>query len=350
MMSDRVLAPTTPSEPPRASRLRRLAGQTAVWIVLVDVMLFLGFGFASPGRLFLGVNSLRNIGLNAAEVVTLACGAAFELAAGEIDISLGAVLVLSSVVGGEIIQHLGGTAAQVQVGQYPHLALALAVGIPATLLTGAVFGLVNGLVVTKLRVNSFIATLATTGIGTGLAFIITNGSDLSYIPVALQSHFGAALILGVPAPTLVVIVIAVALWAVLRFTRFGLHTLALGSSRTSAERAGLRVDRHVLRVFTLAGVLCGFSGLLDLSRFATTNVAGHTTDALAAVAGAVIGGTSLFGGTATVVGAVFGALLAVILQTGLVAVGLSPFYQQVAVGVVLIAAVYADQQRQRRRI
>ncbi len=97
-----------------------------------------------------------------------------------------------------------------------------------------------------------------------------------------------------------------------------------------------------MRVYVLAGALCGLASMLDLSRFATTNVAGHTNDALAAVAGAVIGGTSLFGGRASVIGAVFGALLAVILQTGLVADGLTPFYQQVAVGVVLITAVYAD--------
>lgn len=350
-MSDDVLtsAPVGPAPPP-APALRRLSRQTAVWIFGVDIVLMLVFGFLSPGRLFLGISSLQNIGLNAAQVVTLACGAAFELAAGEIDISLGAMLVLSSVVGGEVIQGLAGSAAQVQAGVYPHLALALIVGIPATILTGAAFGVINGVIVTKLRVNSFIATLATTGIGTGLAFIITNGSDLSYIPVSLQAHFGATNIVGVPAPTFVVILIAVALILVLRYTRFGLHTLALGSSRTSAERAGLHVDFHVIRVFSLAGALCGFAGLLDLSRFATTNVSGHTTDALAAVAGAVIGGTSLFGGSSTIVGAVFGALLAVILQTGLVAVGLSPFYQQVAVGVVLIAAVYADQQRQRRRV
>jgi ribose transport system permease protein len=138
------------------------------------------------------------------------------------------------------------------------------------------------------------------------------------------------------------------LWAVMRYTRFGLQTLAIGSSATSAERAGVRVPRHTIEVYMLAGALCGLASILDLGRFATTNVAGHTNDALAAVAGAVIGGTSLFGGRASVPGSMFGALLAVILQTGLVADGLSPFYQQVAVGIVLIAAVYADRRRHRR--
>jgi ribose transport system permease protein len=347
------IAPSIASRPPdlrsAAACAKRLATQTAVWMAAVDIILIFVFGLLSTGHTFLSVASFQNIGLNAAQVVLLACAAVFELSSGAIDISLGAALVLSSVVGGETIQHLGGTAAQVEADQYPHLALALTAGIAAALATGVLFGLVNGLIVTRLRVNAFIATLATAGIGTGLGFIITNGSDLPYLPVAFQDQFGAKLIWGVPAPALLVAVIVAVLWAILRFTRFGLHTLALGSSRTGAERAGLKVDRQVVSIFVLAGLLCGVAGLLDLSRFATTNVSGHTTDALAAVAGAVIGGTSLFGGDGSIVGAVFGALLAVILQTGLIAVGLSPFYQNVAVGLILIIAVYADQRRKKRR-
>jgi ribose transport system permease protein len=323
--------------------------KSAGWIAAVDVLLVLGFGLASPNREFLNVASLQNIGFNSAQIVLLACAATYELGAAQIDISLGAVLVLSSVIAGEVIQDLGGTSAQVAAGIYPHLAIALIAGTAAALATGALFGVVNGLVVTRLRVNAFVATLGTTGIGTGIAYIITNGSDLAYQPQWLQTNFGAKLVAGFPLPALVVLAIAAVLWVGLKYTRFGLYTVALGSSMTSAERSGLHVDRHIMKVFVLAGTLCGFASMLDLSRFASTNVSGHTTDALAAVAGAVIGGTSLFGGTASIVGAVFGALLAVILQTGLIAVGLTPFYQEVAVGVVLIAAVWADQRRRRAR-
>jgi ribose transport system permease protein len=318
-----------------------------VVVGVIDALLILLFGLLSTNHLFLSLVSFQNIGFNAAQIVLLAVAATFELAAAQIDISLGAILVLSSVVGGEVIQHLGGTSAQIQAGEYPHLARALICGVAACVATGAAFGLANGLIVTRLRINSFIATLGTTGIGAGIAFIITNGADLAYQPTWLQDNLGAKIVLNVPLPALFVGIVVLVLWAVLRFTRFGLHTLAVGSSATSAERAGVRVDRHIVRVYVLAGALCGLASLLDLSRFATTNVAGHTNDALAAVAGAVIGGTSLFGGRASVIGAVFGALLAVILQTGLIAVGLTPFYQQVAVGVVLITAVYADRRRQR---
>ncbi len=336
-------------EAPAASALnlvRRLAAHTAVVIAVIDALLILLFGLLSTDHLFLSLASFQNLGFNAAQIVLLAVAATFELAAAQIDISLGAILVLSSIVGGDVIQHLGGTSAQIQAGSYPHLALALTLGVAACVATGAAFGLANGLIVTRLRVNSFIATLGTTGIGLGIAFIITNGADLAYQPTWLQDNLGARNVVDVPMPALLVGLLVLLLWAVLRFTRFGLHTLAVGSSLTSAERAGVRVDRHIVKVYVLAGALCGLASLLDLSRFATTNVAGHTNDALAAVAGAVIGGTSLFGGRASVMGSVFGALLAVILQSGLIAVGLTPFYQQVAVGVVLITAVYADRRRQ----
>ncbi len=328
--------------------VKRLVAHTALVMAAVDGLLIVLFGLMSANHLFFGLVSLQNIGFNAAQIVLLAVAATFELAAGQIDISLGSMLVLSSIVGGEVIQHVGGTTAQIQADQYPHLALALTLGVLACVGTGAAFGLVNGLIVTRLKVNSFIATLGTTGIGAGIAFIITNGADLAYQPTWLQDNLGAKVVADVPLPALIVGGFVLVLWAVMRFTRFGLHTLAIGSSETSAERAGLRVARHTVAIYVLAGALCGFASLLDLSRFATTNVAGHTNDALAAVAGAVIGGTSLFGGRASVIGAMFGALLAVILQTGLIAVGLTPFYQQVAVGIVLIAAVYADRRRQSR--
>jgi ribose transport system permease protein len=327
-----------------------LLKQTAVWIALVDLLLFGVFGLLSPAHVFFGTSSLQNITLSAAQIVVLSGAASFELAAGEIDISLGAILVLSSILGGEAMMHLAGSDNQVANGVYPHLATALIVGVVVVLLGGALLGLINGLVVTRLGVNSFIATLAMAGVAAGTGYIITNGADLAYIPTSLQVEFGARLILGIPAPALAVAIIMAVLWAVLKFTRFGLHTLALGSSREAAERAGVPVKRHVVAVFILAGLIAGFAGLLDLSRFATTNIAGHTTDALAAVAGAVIGGTSLFGGRASIVGTVFGALLAVILQTGLITIGLTPFYQQIAIGVILVAAVHLDQRRKEHRM
>jgi ribose transport system permease protein len=134
----------------------------------------------------------------------------------------------------------------------------------------------------------------------------------------------------------------------LKLTRPGVRLLAMGSSREAAERSGLDVRAQTLVLFTVVGLLAGVAGVIDLARFGTTNVSGHQTDALAAIGAAVIGGTSLYGGHIGMGGALLGTLLAVILQDGLVIVGLSPFYQLIATGLVLIAAVYIDQQRKRR--
>jgi ribose transport system permease protein len=149
----------------------------------------------------------------------------------------------------------------------------------------------------------------------------------------------------VPAGVAAVVIVLLAL--MVRTSRFGMRTLALGSSRVAARRAGLRVERHLVVLFALAGMLAGLAALIDLSRFATTNVSGHQTDALAAIGGAVIGGTSLFGGRVSLIGGVFGAMLAVILQVGLVIVGLAAFYQLIVVGAVLIISVHIDQRRQK---
>lgn len=327
-----------------ANPLGRIFGQSVFWITLVDVLLIIAFGILNQN--FIGVANFQALALDACEIVLLATGEAYLLGAGEFDISLGANLVLSSVVGAVLLVNISGSPTQVQSGHYPHLQLGIIVGVLTALLTGLAMGLANGLIVTKLRVNSLIATLATLGIATGIAEILTNGGDVAYVPTVVQTRFGI-LYLGniAPLPSLVVVVILVLSWALLTKTRFGMRTLALGSSREAASRAGLPVERELIILFLLAGLLAAFAGIIDLTRFATTDIAGHQTDALAAIAGAVIGGTALQGGQASVGGAVAGAFLAVILQSGLVMVGLSPFYQYIAVGVVLIAAVHLDQRR-----
>jgi ribose transport system permease protein len=197
-------------------------------------------------------------------------------------------------------------------------------------------------------VNSLIATLAMLGIATGVADLLTNGTDLSNIPQGLQYDFGIRLVFGVPLPALIALVIWLVAWTGIATTRYGMRLLAMGSSRDAAVRAGLRVNRQLTSTFVLVGGLAGLAGLFDLTRFATTNLSGHTTDALAALTAAVIGGTSLFGGHISMPGVLAGALLAVILQDGLIIIGVSAFYQLVAIGVVLIVAVTIDQRRRPR--
>jgi ribose transport system permease protein len=154
-------------------------------------------------------------------------------------------------------------------------------------------------------------------------------------------------VLGIPYLVLVALAVAIVLGIVLAQTRFGRYTYAIGSNEEGARRAGVAVDRHLIKVYALAGTLSGLAGFLSLARFATTTIGGHSTDNLQAIAAIVIGGTSLFGGVGTMLGTVFGVFIPAVLQNGFVIVGLQPFWQQVAVGAVLIIAVYLDQLRRR---
>jgi ribose transport system permease protein len=213
---------------------------------------------------------------------------------------------------------------------------------------GAGIGVVNGLLVTLARVNSFIATLATTGIAAGVTLVIAGGADIPGVPQAVQLSFGVVNFLGIPVTILVIVPFVGVLWVVLLKTRFGIRTLAIGSDSESAIRAGISVKRHVFLIFVLSGILAGLAGFLDITRFGSTNILGHSADALAAIAAVVIGGTSLFGGRASIGGSLSGALIPVVLGTGLVIAGLPFYYQQAVVGVILLIAVYIDQRRRER--
>lgn len=331
------------------SRKRALVSSPAFWVALVLLALVLFFGFATPQRAFFHYDNLLTVMLDASELLLLAVGMTYLLGAGQLDLSIGSNVLLSSVVAAKVLTATGGTTNQIAEGSYPNLALAIALGVPAALATGVAFGLLNGLIVTKLRINSFIATLATTGIGLGTTYVVTHGTDVPYLPLQLQSGFGINKIGGiVPLPVIVTLAFVAAGWFALVATRYGLRTLAIGSSREAADRAGFRVERHLILLFAQMGFLAGVAAIIDISRFGTTNVAGHQTDNLQAIAAAVIGGTSLFGGVASIGGAIVGTLIPVTLTTGLILMSIDPFYQLIAIGAILLATVYFQERRRGR--
>jgi len=328
-----------PSNPPANALaihpLRRILNSTATWVFGIDIILMLVFGVISPDGAFLTSQSFQALGLDAAEALLLATGIALLLGAGEIDLSLGSNLLLSSVVGAKLIVSFGAGST----------GTATILGVLVCLAVGATVGVVNGLIVTRLRVASLIATLATLGIASGIANIVAGGSDITGLPQVLQTDFGIKTELGIPLPAFVAFAVWLITILLFKSTRYGMRLLALGSNRGAAQRSGLRVDLHLVLLFGLVGTFAGLAGFIDLTRFATTNLAGHTNDGLAAITAAVIGGTSLFGGRVSLAGVLSGTMLAVILQDGLIVIGLSPFYQLIAIGVVLVAAVSLDQHR-----
>lgn len=309
----------------------------AAAILILDIVLFVIFTAIKP--VFASLDSVQTLLLSGTEALLLAVGLSMLLGAGIFDLSLGSNLVLSSVVGGEVLKAM---APQTAAGLYPGFIGAFFVCLIVCVLTGAVFGLVNGILVAYVRINALIATLGTLGIGSGLAYVISGGSDISPLPAPIQEDFGLRTFVDIPVVALIAIGIAVVLFLVVRFTEFGMRTEAIGSSRLSAERVGIKVPGHLIRLAVLAGALAGLAGFVDLSHFASTSLSGHANDALNAVTAAVIGGTLLEGGKISIPGAIWGTGLAVILEGGLVIAGVSSYYQLIAVGVVLIVAVGLD--------
>ncbi|MBV8137573.1 MAG: ABC transporter permease [Deltaproteobacteria bacterium] len=183
------------------------------------------------------------------------------------------------------------------------------------------------------------------GMSLGFALLLTRGVDISDVPESLVLTVGSGRVGAIPILVIITAVVFVIGTLVLAFTRFGRYTYAIGSSPEACRRASIDVTAHLIKIYTVAGMLSGFAGYLSLARFATTTLSGHATDNLQVIAGVVIGGTSLFGGSGGMMGTLIGTLIPVVLLDGFVVLGVPPFWQQVVVGAVLIAAVYLDQLR-----
>jgi len=319
---------------------KRVLKTRATAVLILDLILFVIFTLTSPDHVFATSESLKALFIAATEALLLAVGLTLLLGAGIFDLSLGANLVLSSVAGAMVIKHI--SPASKDFSQWNHVGQSTALAVIVCILTGAAFGAVNGLLVAYVRINALIATLATLGIGTGIAYVMTSGSDISGLPPVLQEKFGLHAIGAFPIPALIAIGATLILFIVMRFTRFGMRTLAIGSSEISATRAGIGVPSHLMKLTILAGALAGVAGFIDITRFASTAISGHSNDALNAVTAAVIGGTLLEGGRVSMLGTIWGTGLAVIVQSGLIIAGVSSYYQLIAVGVILVLAVSLD--------
>jgi ribose transport system permease protein len=318
------------------SRWQRIATGSTTWIILILAGMIVVFSGLEPES-FATVNNARNLATNAAILLVIAVGMTFVIITAGIDLSVGAVLVFAGVVSAKAMNGMGGDDAGV-----------LLVGLVVALGAGAGWGVLNGILITKARVPPLIVTLGTLGMALGLSLIITNGVDIREVPPKLVTSVGVGRLFG-EIPWLVVIAagVAVVFGVLLGATRFGRHTYAIGSNEEAARRAGIAVDRHLILVYGIAGLLAGLAGYMSLARFATTTLGGHATDNLQAIAAVVLGGTSLFGGVGTVLGTVVGVFIPAVLQNGFVITGVEPFWRDVAVGAVLIAAVYLDQLRRR---
>ena len=333
---------------------RRSAGTLVVdflsrhFIFVILFSIVLAFAVVSRSGTFLSFVNFRNILLDAASLSLLAVGMTFIIVARQIDLSVGAVLIFASVVGGLVCVNLAGTVQEAAKGEYPNLILGLAGGALAAILAGALWGWINGMIVAYARIPSFVVTLGTLAAALGLAQIISGGVNVRYIPLEVQSWFGGRIVWGFSAIVWLAAAIALILGLVLGLTRFGRHVYAMGSDEEATRRVGIDTRRLTVSIFVLMGILAGFAAIVDVARFTTTSIGGHTTDNLAAIAAVVIGGGSLFGGRGTILGTLAGVCIPVVLQNGFIINGVQPFWQSVVIGVLLVVAVGLDQAQRSR--
>jgi ribose transport system permease protein len=331
-----VRVPDPPVEPWQSrSRLKRFLFAPETGVLIALIVITAAFAIAAPER-FATIANLRDLAANASILVILAVATTFLIISGNLDLSIGSVLLFSQVVGAKVMIAVGGDSL-----------LTVLIGLVAALGCGFAWGLLNGFLVAHLRIPPLIVTLATMGIALGGAQLISRGVDIATVPPGLVAHVGIGTLLGIPVLTIVAAIVAgVGAW-VLVSTRYGRHTYASGSDAAAAARAGIPVRRHVVKTFAFAGLMYGLAGYLDLALFATTSIGGHNADALNAITAVALGGTSLFGGVGSILGTLIGVFIPSVLQNGLIIVSVPPFWQQIAVGIALLAAVYADQLRRR---
>lgn len=329
-----------PEDQPTTGRPRRWVPR---WVEAPEGGVFLAlvvtvgvFASLNPTT-FMTIDNARNVITDASILIVLAVAVTMIIITAGIDLSIGSVLVFSQVV---------AVRAMAQISD--QLAASL-VGLVVALIAGLAWGLINGLLIGKAKLPPLIATLATLGAALGASQLISGGGDLAAVPTDLVSTVGLGRVAGIPAVTLIAVAATVAIGCLLAFTGFGRRTYAIGSSIQAARRAGIGVDRHLIAVYALAGTLYGLAAFMSLARFGTTDIGGHSSDALNAIVASALGGASLFGGIGTILGTVIGVFIPSVLKNGLIISGLEPFWQNIAIGAALAAAVYADQVRRARR-
>ncbi|NUU00701.1 ABC transporter permease [Herbaspirillum robiniae] len=303
------------------------------------MLLMVFFSFASPN--FLEVDNLVSILQSTAVNGVLAIACTYVIITSGIDLSVGTMMTFCAVMTGVVLTNWG---------------MPLPLGIAAALFFGALSGWVSGMVIAKLKVPPFIATLGMMMLLKGLSLVISGTRPIyfndteGFSSIAQDSLIGDLIpALPIPNAVLILFLVAIAASVILNKTVFGRYTFALGSNEEALRLSGVKVDFWKVAVYTFSGAICGIAGLIIASRLNSAQPAlgqGYELDAIAAV---VIGGTSLSGGTGTILGTIIGAFIMSVLVNGLRIMSVAQEWQTVVTGVIIILAVYLDILRRRRR-
>jgi ribose transport system permease protein len=337
-------AVTTTGEPKSGSLARSILVQIAelrAWLFLVILIIFFEVWSRSAyGTSFiLNTYNLQSISVFATAPLLLGLGQTFVIISAGIDLSLGFVMGLASVVGAHVANY-----AAAQLGLPPFAAMLVGV-LSGTAIT-IVPGLVNGALIAHLRVPPFIGTLGMYGVARGAAYLTAGGMTIS-ITNEWYSAIGNNRILGIPVLVILTAIACLILHYMLSQTRFGQHTYAMGASQAAARRAGINIKRLTMKIYFVSAVMAGVAGVLYTGRFSAGAAQAGEPLLLDSIAAVVIGGASLFGGSGTILGTVAGALVIAVIQYGLVFIDVEPFWQFIAVGTVIIISVLVDQTQRR---
>ncbi len=310
---------------PTPERSRRLQLSEVSWPELAStiglVVMAIVFAVLNPG--YLSEGNVSAMLQASAILIVLTIGQTFVIATGGIDLSVASTMTLGAVVLGEFY-----------AAGWNLWAAALAGFVAA-----AVVGVVNGLLISKGGITDFIVTLGTLSAASGLALIVADGQKNTIVePVLIRMSVDGIWVFS--WSVLIALALAVVAHVVLFHSRFGLHVLAIGGSEESSRAVGIRTWKVKTGVYLISGALAGVGALLLIARVGASEPAANTSFLLNSVAAVVLGGVSLFGGRATIVGPVVGALLLTALVNGLTRVGLSEFYQPLTVGIVVVLAAF----------
>lgn len=325
--------PQIDADAPTRRSLRSRIGAIGWKYTLVVFAVQVAFFALTAGDRFLTTTNLILTAQNVAVLTVVACGATFVLITAGVDLSVGSLAILGEVVAAKTIIGLGAS------GLFD-----ASLGILAGIAVGALAGTINGVGVAYLKVPPLIVTLGSALMGLSAAQIITGGVN---VPNRTLNGLGNGRVAGIPYIVLVALGVVIVTGVILHLTVFGRYTYAVGSNADAARRVGINVDRHLVKVYALAGSLSGFGGVLSLARFNTTSIGGHQSDALEAIAAAALGGTSVFGGIGSIFGTMIGVWIPGVLRNGIIILGVQAYWQGIIIGLVLVATVWFDQYQRR---
>ena len=307
-----------------------------IWLALVVEVVLLTILTSSFGgeslfeSTFLNWSNLSQVIRALSFIAIMAVGQSLVIITAGIDLSVGSILGLSGVVTAVLMNSGFGITSSALIG----------------LIVGMLCGLANGLLITETKLPPFIATLGMMSIARGLAFALTGGETIRNLPSEFLT-FGQGTFLSIPIPIIIMAIFAFVVGYFLKATKWGRYVYAIGGNEEASHFSGVNVGRMKILVYTLCGFAAGIAGVLFTARFGvgqSTAGLGYELDVIAA---AVIGGISLSGGRGTILGAIIGSLLMGILRNGLVLLNVSAYWQQVAIGLVILLAVILDRKTKR---